>query len=488
MSLPIYNSKQMSNWDAFTILNEPVSSLDLMERAASLACKQILGNNLFSSAAIVCGPGNNGGDGLVIARLLHECGKKVKVYYLDSLNYSDDFKANLEKLPKKIETTKINDNFSEDSFSDDIIIDCLFGTGLKGPIQGIASKVVETINCSNAKVIAIDIPSGLASEGVSQYSETTVRATLTLTFMSPKMSFFYAENNQFIGDFVVLKIDLHPNFSETPFAHFLRREDIQLKKRQTFDHKGILGYLTLIAGSVKMPGAAILSARSAMKTGAGYVDTITTPDSKQALMVSQAEVICQLNSDYEISAKTKAIAIGPGLGKDEVASKLLVEALKTELPIVLDADAINMIAENDELLKLLPKNAILTPHLGELERLLGTSKDSEETLIKQIAFSKSHSVYVIQKGAFSKLTTPEGKVFINSTGNPGMASAGMGDVLTGIIGSLLAQGSSAEEAAKCGMFIHGYAADLHAYQKGEIGLLASDVIDLLPEAMNSFSI
>jgi len=487
MSLPIYSSTTTAKWDAFTMQHEPISSIELMERAASLATKQILGNHLFESAAIICGPGNNGGDGLVIARLLCETQKTVSVYYWESKIQSADFKKNFEKLPKGLSLIKIDDSFDLKSFESELVIDCIFGSGLNRPLEGWLTNVVGAINHSTGKIISIDIPSGLFAQGANNSNDSIVNADLTLTFMSPKMTFFFPENKEFVGDFKVLDIQLHQDFVAEPIAHFLNGDDIRINRRGQFDHKGISGYLTLIAGLGQMTGAAVLSARSAMKSGAGYVDLISSTEAKQALMVSQAEVICQSSEDYNISAKTNALAIGPGLGTTENSKNILLDSFQLDIPIVIDADALTILSTDASVLEKLPKNAILTPHLGELRKLIGPSENSDEMLTKQIEFSKSHEIFIIQKGAYSKLTTPEGTVFVNSTGNAGMASAGMGDVLTGLIGSLLAQGYSTEEASKFGMFLHGYAADKHVFHLGEIGLVASDIVDRLPKTMNDFS-
>ena len=235
-----------------------------------------------------------------------------------------------------------------------------------------------------------------------------------------------------------------------------------------------------------MTGAAVISAKAAAKTGCGYVFVTSASEGRYPLNTAIPEVIWQDAKDFKLQDKATAIAIGPGLGTADQSLDILSVALKSELPIVLDADALNLLAENEVLRKHTPENSILTPHIGELKRLVGIHRSDEELLAAQKEYSVKHKVFIIQKGPFSKLTTPDGKIYINSTGNPGMASAGMGDALTGIIGAFLAQGYDAKEAALYGMYIHGYAADLYARDHGQIGLLASDVISRLSEAVNHF--
>lgn len=488
MSLSVYTSEQMQQWDQFTIENEPISSIDLMERAASLATKAILGRNAFNSVAIFCGPGNNGGDGLVIARLLAEVNKNVRVYYLKFGSESDDFKINLEKLPKEVEVNELTESenaFVEDS---DLIIDAVFGSGLNRAIEGWIGEVIQKMNEIKAIKIAIDMPSGLfAVENDKNNSFPAVfEANETLTFMSPKMPFFFPAYVGFVGNFRIIDIGLLPDFKSDPIAAFINSEDIVINKRSIFQHKGDSGFLTVVGGIGDMTGAVVLTAQAAFKSGVGYVNVACSENGRFPLNSRIPEVIWQDIKAFELSEKTSAIAVGPGMGISEMALNLLKDLLKTDLPIVLDADALNLLAANESLKNEIPKNCILTPHIGELKRLVGIHKTDEALLNAQKKFSVKHQVYIIQKGPFSKLTTPEGKIFINSTGNPGMASAGMGDALTGIIGSFLAQGYSAEQAAIFGMYLHGYAADLQANDHGQIGMLASDVIEKLNEAVNQF--
>lgn len=486
MSQKIYDSKTIKAWDEFTIRTEPIASIDLMERAATLCTKQILATNLFNSVSIFCGVGNNGGDGLVIARLLHQRGISVEIFIVEfSKNYSTDFQTNLERLPKEISQTILTEQKHDSKIESDLIIDAIFGSGLNKEISGWIAKIIQQINSAETRTVAIDLPSGLFSlDNRTNSLKNIIRSNQTITFQSPKMSFLFGEYADFVGKFRVIDIGLNSKFEELPFATYITKSDIELHERTTFSHKGKNGFLTIVAGFENYFGAAVLSSRAAFRGGCGYVGTHCNEKARAILLQSIPECIyvADLSS---LPEKTTAIAIGPGLGNTNHAKQVLVFILKSNKPIVLDADALNLISENKELLYNLPINSILTPHSKELERLIGHFNSPEEILEKQIEFSIKHKVFVLQKGAYSKLTTPEGAVFINSSGNSGMASAGMGDVLTGIIGSFLAQGYSAKHAVINGMFIHGYAADLVKQKHGERGMIASDVIDALPQALNS---
>ena len=488
MSLAIYSSEQMQQWDQFTIENEPIASIDLMERAASLATKNILGRNIFKSASIFCGPGNNGGDGLVIARLLADVKKEVTVYLLKFGEPSEDFSSNLKRLPKTVKVIELTEKESSFEADTDIIIDAVFGSGLNRAVSGRIGEVISKMNKVKAIKIAIDMPSGLfaVDNHENESFPAVFEADETLTFMAPKMPFFYPSYAGFVGNFRIIDIGLHPEFKSKSIAKFITSDDIKIQKRKTFAHKGDNGYLSILGGIGVMIGATVICGNAAFKSGVGYVNVACSEDGRFPLNTVVPEVIWQHIKNFELSEKSTSIAIGPGLGKSDLAIVVLKQILNTNLPTVLDADALNLIAEHTNLFEKLSNNCILTPHIGEIKRLVGIHRTDEELLNAQKEFSIKHQVYIIQKGPFSKLTTPEGNIFINSTGNPGMASAGMGDALTGIIGSLLAQGYSHENAAIFGMYLHGYAADLHAKDHGQIGLLASDVVNRLPEAINQF--
>lgn len=487
MSIPIYSAKQIRAWDEFTIVNEPISSLKLMERAAETAALFILKRFLFESISIFCGPGNNGGDGLAIARLLHKRGKNVTVYQLKFGTETADFKSNLKNLPKAIKVIKLGEKKTSFDCKSDIQLDCIFGSGLKKKVSGWIGKVIQGINSTEKKTISIDLPSGLFVDSKQNLKDDNIiKASETLTFMSPKLNFFFSESSPFVGRFHILDIGLSAEYDEKCKQFFITSSDINFFSKTTFEHKGNNGFLTLIGGLDEMAGAAVIAARAAMKSGAGYVSLISSQAAHQALYTIQPEILTTDTAAKSFDKKTTALAIGPGLGKSKNANRLLTLCLASGKPLVIDADAINLLASSEELKNKLPRNCVLTPHPKELERLIGKQASQHAILSAQRAFSKKYKVYLIQKGAFSKLTCPDGTVFINSTGNPGMGTAGMGDALTGIIGSLLAQGYPVRVAAINGMFLHGFIADQIEKNRGEIGILASDVIENLPKYMNQF--
>lgn len=487
MNFPILNRDQIQAWDRFTIENEPISSLDLMERAATTCTKHILGSHYFNSASIFCGSGNNGGDGLVIARLLAARGKKIKVFLVEfSKEASPDFQKNLKRLPKSIEVEKLNAGQCQFELNSDLIIDAIFGIGLNRPVDGWIKNIILEINqYQSIKTISIDIPSGLfAWKNDGNDLEAIIKADHTITFQAPKLPFLLSDYQQFIGKLTIASIGLSLNFTHQSDYEYILGKSLKIQSKPKFSHKGNNGYLTLIGGFDKMTGAIIFGAKSAFKSGSGYVGVISDISGHIPLMNHCPEAIWFDSEQGQIPEKSTALAIGPGLGKSTKALSFLKNVLQSTLPLVLDADAINLIS-NQQLE--LPENTILTPHLKELERLIGPSKSAEEMLEKQRTYSKLNKVYVLQKGAFSKLTTPQGKVYVNSTGNQGMAVAGMGDALTGIIGSFLAQGYKPQEATILGMYLHGRAGDFAALEKGTISLTTSDLIDFLPKAIKEIT-
>ena len=482
----IYGAEQVKAWDAYTIENTPISSLDLMERAAIACCKKIIGSFVFESVSIVCGKGNNAGEGLAIARILAERGYHVAVYACEYTNQaSKDFASNLARLPEQVMCHSLS-NAGDFIPEGDLLVDCIFGAGLDRPIKNWLADIVLKMNGSNIPIVSIDLPSGLyIGSNAENDLSTVIKADATLSFQIPKLPFFFEEYAFYCGHFSTLPIGLLGDFKAPEIATYIERTEAQLHPISAFAFKGTKGYLTVIAGSENMIGAALLCAHAAFKTGCGYVGLISHQNAIIPLATKLPEAIYIGDHPKKIPVKTKAVAIGPGLGKSENSKKLLELAFKFKGHIVVDADGLNLIAGHSDLLHQLPKGSILTPHLGELKRLIGPANRPEELLEKQKAFSKKHGVFIIQKGPYSKLTAPSGKLYINSTGNAGMATAGMGDALTGIIGSFLAQGYSPLEAAINGMYYHGLAGDNAATRKGEIGLLTSDIIAALPEVLNS---
>lgn len=488
MSIPIYNVQQIKEWDAFTIKNEPIASIDLMERAAHQCVDYILNQYKgLKSVNIFAGVGNNGGDGLVIARALHFCNVKVHLYIVEfSKKYSDDFNKNLEMLGGNVVPTYVNQKhiISEIPYAE-LNLDAIFGSGLNREIEtSWLSDLIHLINQSSIKTISIDLPSGLFGfDNRTNSLKNVVKADETLTFQLPKLPFFYERYEKFIGQYKVIDIGLHQGYKTSTNYHLVEAKDIELKDFSKFAHKGTKGHLLLVGGFEKMYGAIVLAAKSAYKTGCGYVMVKMEEGGHTVLLNHQLEAVIVNNVD-NIKAKLKAVGIGVGLGQSNNSLKLLKQILSFNLPTIFDADALNLLSKHNELISFIPKNSILTPHKKELERLVGTYQSDEELLEKQIEFSAHHQVYIIQKGAYSKLSCPNGQVLINTTGNNSMAIAGMGDVLTGVVSSLLAQGYHPKQSAQYGMLIHGKAGDLLRIENGYYGNMPSDLIGYLPKIMN----
>jgi ADP-dependent NAD(P)H-hydrate dehydratase / NAD(P)H-hydrate epimerase len=498
--MKVFKTSQIREIDAYTIRNEPVSPADLMERAA-LGCVQWIEAHIpqRTPVAVFTGPGNNGGDGWVIARMLADRKfENILVFQLHtSPNISSVALLNRDRLISQgIVPVQVIQTLSDlpPIASDTVIIDALFGSGLTRPLEGLAASVVQAINNSGCRVVSIDIPSGLMGEDNSgNPAQGIVRASDTLTFQFPKRSFFYFENQQYCGNWHIIPIGLHPEALEQQPAlfYFTTISDISCKliKRPTFSHKGSYGHALLIAGSYGMMGAAILAARSCIRTGTGLLTTHIPKEGYPIIQASVPESIFSIDHSEERFTRCpdlenyNAIAAGPGIGiKPETATALEYIIRNTKKPLVLDADALNILALRPELLLYLPVNTIITPHPGEFDRLFGKVNTGFKRNELQIECSVRYKLIILLKGAYSSVSLPDGRCFFNSTGNPGMATAGSGDVLTGIVLSLLAQGYAPEDACIIAAFVHGLAGDLAAEVTGERGLTASDIIDYLNEA------
>lgn len=530
--MKILSANQMRQADQETIKNEPISSLDLMERASKKAfywMQNYFGQNLINTEFhIFSGIGNNGGDGLVLARLLSNFAFQINVYVVAfSDKRSDDFEANFERI-KEISNIKIVEIKTEEDLKklpisknnqNEWIIDAIFGYGLNRVPEGIAGKTIEFINQnSNKNVISIDIPSGLfadQNQSKEQHFDKnlTIKATHTLTFQSPKLSFFFDEYSDFIGNFEVLDIGLDKNFIQKIDVqnYWLTTQKIKqiYKPRTRTGHKGTFGHALLIVGSYGKIGAAQLSAKAALRTGIGLL-SIRTPKCGVIPLQSSVPEAMILVDDFDQTNKKskkenktflstfsdelvekmqnyKTIGIGSGIGTEEETQKLVLQILKTiDYPIVIDADALNILAKNrnyendkEDWLNFVPKNSILTPHPKEFERLFGktSSVEKRHELLRDLA--KKHELCILLKGSFSALALPNGDIYHSSFGDIGMATGGSGDVLTGILTSLLAQGYNSEESLLLGVFLHGKAGELAAKNKSSEAMLPSDLIEEL---------
>ncbi|HPR84597.1 MAG TPA: NAD(P)H-hydrate dehydratase [Prolixibacteraceae bacterium] len=494
--MKLFTCKQIAEIDRKTMAMEPISSIDLMERAAARITNWLLENTeRFRHILLFAGPGNNGGDALAVARMLayhdYRCTVFLSVF---GKELKGDPLINWQRLEeqRKVTLRKVE---SENDFplitSEDIVIDGLFGSGLNKPLEGLAASLVEFINNSLARVISIDVPSGLFGEDNSaNVGRTIVEAAQTLTFQFPKLSFLFAENFRFTGDWAVLPIDIHPlAIDQTESLFYYLTSDFisgKIKKRDKFSHKGNFGYALLIAGSYGKMGAAVLASRACLRSGTGLLTSHIPEKGYEIMQISAPETMISIDSSETVFSLVpelgpySAVGIGPGLDKKE-ETKAALKTLLQKKPekMVIDADALNILSENKEWYSLLPENAILTPHPKEFERLAGTSANSFDRLKKQMDFSVANRAIVVLKGAHTSVSFPDGRVFFNSTGNPGMATAGSGDVLTGIILGLLAQSYSPEDAALIGVYLHGLAGDLAKEKVGECALIASDIIENL---------
>lgn len=496
--MKVLSENQIKAIDAYTIEHEPVSSIDLMERAAEAVFNKIVDNwNVETPVKIFAGPGNNGGDALAVARMLGERGYKVwACLFNTSGKLSPDCAVNKERLMAsgKVMFDVIETQFTPPQLLEgDLVIDGLFGTGINKPLNGGFASVVKYINSSQATKVSIDMPSGLMTDdNTNNVMNHIVRADYTYTFQYPKLAFLFPENEIYTGKWELLNIGLIDPANEDTASPYVMTEpkDIQmmLKKRSKFAHKGTMGHAALIAGKGNMAGAAILASKACMRSGVGKLTVHTTESNIIPLQVSIPEVVLSIEKGAYLSqvfdiTDIDALAIGPGIGTENETAQAFIEQMSiSKLPLVLDADALNILGSHRGWINQLPRNTILTPHKKELFGLISTTRNSYEELEHTRELANRQQIYIVIKGAYSAVCTPSGMVYFNCSGNPGMATAGSGDVLTGIILALLAQEYSAEEAVRLGVYLHGLAGDIAAEDKGYEGVIASDIIEYLPMA------
>jgi NAD(P)H-hydrate epimerase len=515
--MKILSAEEIRQCDQYTIQHEPIASIDLMERAAS-KCVDWLDKNGYventsptesfrQEFSIFCGKGNNGGDGLAIARMLSEKKYPVTVNILEfGHKGTEDFQINLARLHQypdiEIRFIQTEENFHEQN-KNEIIIDALFGSGLNRAIEGVTAKLIEHINQSGCEIISIDIPSGLFTDASSKaplpdgQGNTIIKAKHTLSFQSYKLAMLVAENSEYVGEVHILDIGLLQDFYnsiQNPFE-LVDGTIIQTiyKPRNRFAHKGNFGHALLVAGSYGKIGAAVLSAKACLRSGVGLL-TCHIPKCGYDILqtfVPEAMVITDVNEEFitkidDDLTKYKTIGIGPGIGIAAETKKMLKELLKNyRSPIVLDADALNIMASQKTFLKSIPPGSILTPHQKEFERLFGESDNDFDRIQQAMQKAKELNCVIVLKGHHTLIATPEGKFFFNSTGNAGMATAGSGDVLTGIITGLLAQGCNSDEAAILGVYLHGLAGDFAAKEFSMEAMIAGDIIKNLGLAFTS---
>lgn len=500
--MKIFTTSEIRRIEEQTLKVDEISEIDLMERAASAAAFEVMSRWRPSKRFVVfAGPGNNGGDALAMARLLKEQGYnriEVFLFNIPSTKLSKGCVKNRERLKEMdgVDFTEIVNEFEPPALGrDDVVIDGLFGSGLREPLKGGFTSLVQYINESQAYIVAIDIPSGLFGEwNTGSDRRNIIRANLTLAFQFKRLSYFFAENAANIGECKVLDIDLNRDAINKAATNYYLVEDYEVKNllRRRPDHcsKYDFGSLLLVAGRYGMLGAAILAARAAMRAGAGVVSVHCPRCGHDVLQTSVPEALFSadkneiVTSDITMNRRYNTVALGPGMGTNDMTVDAIDRFLKTRnLPCVLDADALNCIAARPMLFESIPQKSILTPHLAEFERIFGKFDTEEERLKKAIEVAKSHKLIIVMKAHYTMVVDTTGKVYVNTTGNPGMATAGSGDVLTGIISGLLAQGYSPQFSAIMGVYIHGVAGDLAEKVHGSYGMIASDIVDNIGRAI-----
>lgn len=469
--LNLLTSEQIREADRYAIEHQPILSINLMERAA-LAFTEVFVRSYpdkGKAIAVYCGTGNNGGDGLAIARLLFQRGYKVDVKIARfSANSTKDFEGNLTKLIArgiKFDAFRKISELKEEKAA--IIIDALLGSGLNKPLKGEWLTLVEWLNSLGKPIVSVDIPTGFKAEGPVSQKDVTIKSDLTISFQRPKINFLLPESAFCVKEFEFADIGLDERFVQsvdTPYV-LLTASDIsgRLKKRKPFSHKGNFGHALIIAGATETMGAALLCTEACLNAGSGLTTACIPTEGLTALNIRIPEAMASLRYHNELSEdltwdKYNALAIGPGLGTSALSRQVLKDALENfKLPMVIDADALNLLSSNIELTYLVPKGSIFTPHVKEFDRLFGQHVSWWDRLVTGIKKAKELKSTIVLKNRYTIIFTPDGKCIFNPTGTPAMATAGMGDVLTGVITSFLAQGYKPEDAAILGVYLHGEA-------------------------------
>ncbi len=497
--MKLFTTAQIAGIDRYTTEYEPIAEIDLMERAAGAICSCMVRYVPPERELVVfAGPGNNGGDALAVARILAGQGYRCSVFLLCmGRPLSGSPAINWHRLEEqgKVSRSLIQ---TESDFPildpGQVVVDGLFGSGLTRTPEGLVAALVRHINASGCRVCAIDVPSGLMGEdNAGTPADSILRATLTVTLQFPKISLLFAENEPFAGNVETVDIGLHPGaLASTPTPYYLLdRKDVEVlfPPRARHSHKGTYGHALLAAGSYGKAGAAVLAARACLRSGAGLLTVRIPACGYSILQGAVPEAMC-LPDDHPRHLSSlppldpySAIGVGPGLGTHPETRETLLQLLATtRVPLVLDADALNILSGIPDWPALIPANSILTPHPGEFRRLAGDTTGSWERLQRQRELSQRHHLIIVLKGARTSVSLPDGRVFFNPTGNPGMATAGSGDLLTGMILGLLAQGMEAPLAACAGVYLHGLAGDLAAARIAEPALIASDIAEAIGDA------
>lgn len=489
--MKIFSAKQIRQLDADTILHTPISSINLMEKASEAFVSWF--NTYYPSknkVSVFCGKSNNGGDGLAIARLLIQQGYLVDVFVVEYTEKSSaEFLINLARIQEILPIKFIN-SIEEVELPEtgSIVIDALLGTGLTRPLNGILAEVITKLNHASVERVSVDIATGLYSDSPNQDDDIIFYPHQTVSFEFPKLTFLMPQNELFTGNWHVVKIGLHPSYVEstlTPF-YFTTEKTISelLKSRKRFSHKGTYGHSLIIAGSYGKIGAAVLSSGGCLRSGSGLTTMYIPNCGYQIMQISRPEVMAITDPEEHVITDTpdlspySSVGFGPGVGTDNRSLHALEKLIKsTSVPLVIDADGLNLLAANPALLKKLPANTILTPHPKEFERLAGKSLNDFERLETARQFAVSNQIVLVLKGANTAVISSDGYVHFNSTGNSGMATGGSGDILTGLITGLLAQHYPPLDAAIVGVYQHGLAGEIASKNRTEASVIASDIVE-----------
>ncbi len=498
--MKIFEASRVREIDAYTIRHEPVDSINLMERAAMrLTGWYVRHFHTDRRVVIFAGPGNNGGDALAMARLLADRQFRVVCHLLAFGKPSEDCAFNRQRLTDQgiVAFHKLAEGDELPVIDkQDVVVDGIFGSGLTRKVSGFPGLVINHINRYAETVISIDIPSGLYGEdNTGNDYDSVIKASHTLTFQFPFLSFFFSENDPHVGAWRVHDIKLHQDVIEDTKTSYrtIEKEDVAaiLPVRTRFAHKGTFGHALMISGCYGMMGAALLAGESCLRGGAGLVtlhvprfgySIVQTAFPEAIVSMDQSDILFSEPPDLQ---PYTAIGIGPGLGcKPNTGRGLKMLLEQAAVPLVIDADGLNILSDHPEWFDLLPEGTILTPHPKEFDRLAGESSSSYQQHLKAREFASKYKVIVVLKGAYTGIATPNGRYWFNTTGNPGMATGGSGDVLTGLITGLLAQGISPEDAAMAGVYLHGLAGDLATAESSQEAIIAGDIIRQLGPAFS----
>lgn len=487
----LYSAQQIPEWEKFHTNNSIAELQKLMTKASLLVAnwidKKLVRDDI--RICILCGKGNNGGDGYTVAQILLDRGLSPKVYDFGSSKVSE-----LRQRAKNLFTGEIQDVQAVSDLEGirdfHLCIDAILGIGVDRPIEGLLLEMIEYVNKHARHIMSIDIPSGMYTETLTAH--TTILADETCTFTSPKRSFFSSTNADRLGLWVIRDLNLDPEFHKQLKCeqHLITKAMVKplVVARHRFSHKGSFGHCLFIGSKMNMAGALVMAGKSALRTGSGLI-TLASVEANRIVLQTQLPEAMFLKIGVESITDIKEsfqgydiIAIGPGLGQDKDTQAVLPRFLATQpVPLILDADALNIISSL-EIVNQIPKGSILTPHPKEFDRMFGSQKDDFERRNRQVEMSKKYNIYIVLKGAFTTVSTPSGEIYYNQTGNPGMAVGGSGDILTGMIGSLLGQGHSRHNACILGVYMHGLAGDLAAKDLGEEFMISTDIIDYISTA------